>query len=67
MIATGATVSNPASTSSPSRPPSPTTTAARIGSTVSAMNTDTRWDSTATRNAAIVRKPVAASIVDLRR
>src|ERR687895_2043278 len=67
MIATGATVSNPPRISSPSRSPAPTTSAATIGSTVSAMNTDTRWDSTATRKTAIVRKPVAASIVDLRR
>src|SRR5882757_3678715 len=66
MIATGATVTRPLPMSSPSRPPKPAAIAATMGSTVSASSTETRRDSTATRNSAMVRNPAAASIVDLR-
>src|SRR3712207_4889985 len=65
MNATGATLTRPSPIRVPRSSPKPVTTATRIGSAVSAISTETRRDSTATRNRAMVTNPLAASIVAL--
>ena len=63
MTPTGATLSTPADIISPSCGVAPATMAIAVGIRMDATSTETRFDSTAAKNIAIVRNPSHAVVI----